>query len=99
MKSQALRDNFATDHTVAPKHLKNNADKPIEETMQPKSKMDESDEVEKGLVAMIFEIVLLFSVLSVDNPHIHFALGLYIYYKVTVAKRRSTVQLTLTGCP
>lgn len=95
MKSQALGDNFATDHTVAPRHLQNNAHRPIEETKQQKSKMDESD---KGLVA-IFEIVLLFSVLSVDDPHIHFALGLYIYYKVAVAKRRSTVQLTLTGCP
>lgn len=97
MKSQALGDNFAMDHTVAPKLLKNSADKPIEETKQQESKMEESDEVEKDLVAMIFEIVLLFSVLSVDDLYIHFTLGLYIYYKVTVGTRRSTVQLTLTG--
>jgi hypothetical protein len=58
--------------------------------MQKKSEVVESEKVDKGLVA-IFEIALLFLVLSVDNPYIHSTLGLYIYYKVTLEEYSTAI--------
>ncbi|KAL1774696.1 heat shock protein HSP 90-beta isoform X3 [Sigmodon hispidus] len=71
MKAQTLRDNSTMGYMMAKKHLEINPDHPIVETLKQKAEADKNDKAIKDLVVLLFEIALLSSDFSLEDPQTH----------------------------
>ena len=71
MKAQALRDNSTMGYMMAKKHLENNPDHPIVETLRQKAEADRNDKAVKDLMVLLFITALLSSGFSLQDPQTH----------------------------